>query len=340
MLKLRYNGQARLLVCILIICTFILIGAPLNPFDVPDQFERRVNPPSMINPDSVAIAELNQEFEGFVQTHLPPSKLHLTPSRTPESKAFRDPDITELKNIEYFLVTRIGYRSDILQYQALDYLATDIEVIQTGSDDCDGLAILATSLLLHRGYDAWVLISPSHTWVEILLDSGQVRLFFEELESPPSGWYFKFNRSQTIYNWPWILGKLLVYSYLAVIFLGLMLPIVNNDILSGRNLVLTGYLGAIVTFYNLVVGTHLAITLLVLMFTIRNRDVLLYRRTFIAIAYLGGIVILLKLIVGSYLAVTFFALILPTLNRNLLNRRDSVLMGYLGVMVILLLVVG
>jgi len=324
----------------LIICAFILLGAPLNPFDVPDQFERRVNPPSMINPDTVAIAELNQEFEAFVQTHLPPSMPYLPSFRTPQSEAFRDPDITELKNVEYFLVIRIGYRSDFIQYQALDYLATDIEVIHTGSDDCDGLAILATSLLLHRGYDAWVLVSPSHTWVEILLDSGRVRLFFEELESPPSGWYFKFNRTQTIYNWPWILGKLLVYSYLAVIFLGLMLPIVNNDILSGRNLVLTGYLGAIVTFYNFLVGTHLAITFLALMFTIRNRDVLLYRRTSIAVTYLGGVVILLKILVGSYLAVTFLALILPTLNRNILDGSDSVLMGYLGVMVILLLVVG
>ena len=329
-MKLRFKGRAQLLACFLIAGYIILLGAPLNPFVVVDQVERRVDLSSLIDPNALPIAELNQEFEAFLRT-----REH--PSVTSSSQGLMDPQIVELMSIELFVYLRIGYRSDFVQHLAVDHLATDVEIARAGSDDCDGIAIIATSLMLHRGYDAWVLVAPGHTWVEVILSSDCVLHFLKEFSA--RNWHIKFNGTQTIYNWPLIFGKLIICSYIAATFLALMIPILHRATLYGRTFVLAVYLGVIVTFFNFLIGTYFAVIFLTLMLPILNREIL-YGRTYVLTVYLGVIVTFFKFLVGSYLAITFLALMLPILNREILYGRDYVLAGYLGFVVTFFLAFG
>ena len=225
--------------CILLVTWGLLLGAPLNPIITADQVWRRVDPPSLLDPDSLVINELNHEFETFFRKHQ-----QLIGSS--KSWALLDPQIAEIESIELFVDIHIKYRSDFSQYLSFDHLATDVEIAHTGSDDCDGRAILATSLLLHRGYNAWVLVGPRHYSVGVILGSG--RMLYILQEAGAMWWIFRFNSTQTIFNWPTILGKLVEGSYLAFIFLILMLSILNREALYGKTVVLSAYLGFMIFF--------------------------------------------------------------------------------------------
>jgi len=216
-----------------------LLGAPLNPIITANQVRRRVDPPSLLDPDSLVIYELNLEFETFFRKHQ-----QLIGSS--KSWALLDPQIAEIESIELFIEFHIEYRSDFDQYLTFDHLATDVEIARAGSDDCDGRAILATSLLLHRGYDVWVLVGPRHYSVGVILGLG--RMLYILQEAGARWWVLRFNDNQTIFNWPTIFGKLVEGSYHAFIFLTLMLSILNREVLYGKFVVLAAYLG-FMTFF-------------------------------------------------------------------------------------------
>ena len=226
-------------VCILLVTLYLLLGAPLKPSMIGDQVWRRVDPPSLLDPNSLVINELNQEFETFFRKHQQLS----TCSKT---GALLDLQIAEIESIELFVEMHIEYRSDFGQYLAFDHLATDIEIDHAGSDDCDGRAILATSLLLNRGHDAWVLIGPRHYSVGVILSSGVMVQILRETGG--KWWVLRFNDTQIVYNWPTILGKFVEGSYHAFIFLTLMLSILNREALYGKSVVLVVYLG-FMTFF-------------------------------------------------------------------------------------------
>lgn len=217
----------------------LLLGAPLNPIITTDQVWRRVDPTTLLDPDSLEITELNHEFETFFRKH----QQFFGSSKT---WALLDPQIAEIESIELFVKIHIKYRSDFSQYLTIDHLATDVEIACAGGDDCDGRAIFATSLLLHRGYDAWVLVGPRHYSVGVILGSG--RMLFILQEAGARWWVLRFNGTKTIYNWPTILGKLVEGSYLAFIFLTLMLSILNREALYGKTVVLSAYLGFLTVF--------------------------------------------------------------------------------------------
>jgi len=185
------------------------------------------------------IAELNNEFETFFRKH----QQFFGSSKT---SALLDPQIAEIESIELFVEIHIEYRSDFGQYLTFNHLAADVEIARAGSDDCDGRAILATSLLLHRGYDAWVLVGPRHYSVGVILGSGRTLYILQGAGA--RWWVLRFNGTQTIFNWPTIFGKLVEGSYIAFIFLTLMLSILNRETLYGKTVVLSAYLGFLTFF--------------------------------------------------------------------------------------------
>lgn len=243
---MRRNERAHYLAYFLLVSSFILLGAPLNPFIVVDQIERRVNPNSLLDPNSLVVAEFNQEFEAFLQIRKPTS-------RSSQVQALLDPQVTEIESVEAFVRSCIKYHSDFFQYLALDHLATDIEIVKKRNDDCDGRAILAASLLLHRGYDAWIIVAPRHYCVEIILGSGRVLHILEEKRA--GEWYLKFNGTQMIYHWPMVL--MLVGSYVTVTILALMLPIGLYRILTKNTLYRTLVLFVLVIYFGFIVSVLL-----------------------------------------------------------------------------------
>ncbi len=74
----------------------LILGAPLNPIITADQIWRRVDPPSLLDPDSLVINELNNEFETFFRKHQ-----QLIGSS--KSWALLDPQIAEIESLELFV---------------------------------------------------------------------------------------------------------------------------------------------------------------------------------------------------------------------------------------------
>ena len=46
-----------------------MFGAPFNPLNINDQIERHFDPTSLINPDSLAISQFNEEFEIYLKAN-------------------------------------------------------------------------------------------------------------------------------------------------------------------------------------------------------------------------------------------------------------------------------
>ena len=229
----------------LLVSVFILFGAPFNPLSASTQVGRHLDPTSLLNPNTSTVSQLNNEFESYLNSQHINSK---------SSQHLLISQITEISSLETFIHSYIDYRSDFFQYLVFDHLATDIEIMQSRIDDCDGKAIVTTSLLLYRGYDAWVKAGPGHYWVEINLNNDRIHI----LEEEGSGtWYFKFNGTSIIYNWK--MAVLLLSSYVLVIYLAITLSVgfyhsllINTTYRTLLILVLTLYFGFI-TGYILIV---------------------------------------------------------------------------------------
>ncbi|KYK36797.1 MAG: transglutaminase domain-containing protein [Theionarchaea archaeon] len=160
-------------------------GGSFNPSSWKNQIERRANPDILIQPEKVAsfYAQIESSING-------------------------DPE----KAFEY-IESEILYTSDFFNHASLDHLPTAEEVLRSGQDDCDGQAVLLCSVLRYAGYDAYVIIGPSHAWVEVNTEDP---LF---INSKGGTWFLKFNESHV--EWrivPFILLIVEEFLFLAVFF--------------------------------------------------------------------------------------------------------------------------
>jgi hypothetical protein len=70
-----------------------------------------------------------------------------------------------LREVQLFVSQRIPYSFDWDNWGVVDYLPTLAEVIQRGTEDCDGRAVLAAALIRARLGSAELVGNPSHLWV-------------------------------------------------------------------------------------------------------------------------------------------------------------------------------
>jgi len=238
-LNVGSTKRAKYLGFALMTSVFIIFGAPCNPLTIYNQVERHLDPTSLLNPNSLSISQFNNEFESFLTSYQTNSK----------SSQQYNPQIIEISSLETFVRSRIKYRSDFFQYLVFDHLATDSEIIQVKIDDCDGRAILASSLLIYRGYDAWVIAAPGHYWVEINLNNDQMHILEEESSGT---WYFKFNGTNTVYNWSMVL--ILIGSYIFVIYLALIFSIGLYQSLSANTTYRTLIIFVLSMYFGFIVG--------------------------------------------------------------------------------------
>jgi len=112
---------------------------------LPRTLQRYLNPNSLIDPQSPALAPLIEEFDR--QRDLNWGGMALT------------------DEVEQFTYRKIPYRHDWKVWANVDYFPTVEETLQKGMEDCDGRAVVAASLLEHYGVDAKLANDFTHVWV-------------------------------------------------------------------------------------------------------------------------------------------------------------------------------
>jgi hypothetical protein len=76
--------------------------------------------------------------------------------------------VCQAKAIYYFVRDNFHYVSD----PNLEYIESPKEVLLTGGSDCDGFAVLLSTLELAIGVDTRLVFVPNHVYVELKLDEG------------------------------------------------------------------------------------------------------------------------------------------------------------------------
>ncbi|NHJ01988.1 MAG: hypothetical protein EAX86_07565 [Candidatus Heimdallarchaeota archaeon] len=194
----RLNISDRdLIIAAVITIIYLLTGFTPNPLEWPNQIENRFTLMESIQPENPDIIELNAKFEAFYQSEY--QKLG--------TKDMREEQI-EAEALEEFLYAEIPYINDFENYFAWEHFPEISEVITRG-DDCDGMAIVACSILTRRGYESYVLNSKWHSWIEIYLDDGVVLSILTDPESMTTPWYLKYNANSINFR---------LISYLDVVF--------------------------------------------------------------------------------------------------------------------------
>lgn len=196
----------------------LFFGGSINPLVYEEQLQRRINPSSLLEPNSPEISDFNAMFEKALQ---------FDKQRTKIVNTIENQRIHEIQLLETFMLLQIKYIPDIVQNLAIDHLATSIESLNTRMDDCDGRAALATSLLIHRGYNAWVVVSWTHWWTEVLFkDGSSIQLLIREYQASWS-WYMKFNDTETMFRGSRVMGYIL-YNFLLAALIPFFLPRLYN----------------------------------------------------------------------------------------------------------------
>lgn len=158
---------------------FFLIALFVVCFPRPLLFVEHVrrwkNPNVLVNPQSPALDPLAAE----VQNLIPPDA---TPAEV-------------LKIVEKYVLKRITYEWDWNNWGNADYIPTVEEALEKGSEDCDGRAVVAASLLGRLGVPAQIATDFSHVWVTTeqgdLMGPGQSTAIVatkQGLKVSPSAW--------------------------------------------------------------------------------------------------------------------------------------------------------
>ncbi len=112
---------------------------------MPVWLERLGNMNSVLEPEHPALAELESAVRGAVGPNASTKAVHAAVERTVRA--------------------RIPYAFDWDTWGVVDYLPTVGEVFAKGREDCDGLAVVAASLLRRMGEKAWLVTDLKHVWV-------------------------------------------------------------------------------------------------------------------------------------------------------------------------------
>ena len=131
-----------------LLAAVVLFALFPNPVLFVRQIAHLLDTESLIQPNLPAMAEINREIDQLIATNVPA--------------------LTEFKAVERFVYRRITYQYDWHGWWNLDYWPTAAEVWERKREDCDGRAVLATSILRARGHaDARLVANLQHVWVAV-----------------------------------------------------------------------------------------------------------------------------------------------------------------------------
>lgn len=145
----RRGGTARRWLCkTLLFCGLIL--AVLNP-NLKRAFlhvRHALQPGQLIQTDFPALAEINARLDSLV--------------------AANRGGYSEARLVGKFVLREIEYASDYENWGNVEYWPKAEEVWRKKQEDCDGRAILATSILQSRGYhSARLVVGLDHMWIKV-----------------------------------------------------------------------------------------------------------------------------------------------------------------------------
>ncbi|MFQ6124641.1 MAG: hypothetical protein ACE5R6_08570 [Candidatus Heimdallarchaeota archaeon] len=196
--KVNLHRKGIFVVLWVILSNFLLFfGGALNPRIACNQYRRRMQLPSLLDLNNPNVGVLNENFDQFLQESEQIAKTR---------NQFSSLEEYEVNMVEIFTYLRVKYKSDFMQYLTIDHLPTVSEVIQTGVDDWDGRAIFAATLLLFRGYDAWVLAGPWHQWVQVILGNSTSLQILDKKGLGMKIWYLRFNDREVVLNYVKAIG--------------------------------------------------------------------------------------------------------------------------------------
>lgn len=135
-----------------------------NPFKLEEsiqQYKRHKNIYQLINPQFKGVKEVNIEINKLLNNNYHfdaiRDKLPITQQITMQATA-----------VDMWVSNNIKYESDLQHTRFPNHYPTPEEVVQAGKDDCDGIAILTTSILLSRGIPARLALNGNHAWSELV----------------------------------------------------------------------------------------------------------------------------------------------------------------------------
>ncbi|MFW9993090.1 MAG: hypothetical protein ACFFD4_13695 [Candidatus Odinarchaeota archaeon] len=166
-------------------------GLSINPLLWGEQALNTIQPTRMMNLTEEQLAVLDEEFEAFV------AETGEIDYYIPWDWSFREERL-ELKYLDLYFRHSLNYNDDLANSLSFNHYYTASRVFNSKHDDCDGLSVFIANYLIHRGYQAWVYVSPTHSWVEVYLNSDwrSEYDFWEESK----GWIYKFSDKIQIYS--------------------------------------------------------------------------------------------------------------------------------------------
>ena len=215
--KLLRIKQWELLTTSVILFLFIFTGFSLSINEWPSQVANRFFLTNTIKPDHPRIEQLNNEFQQSFDAELERRKSISSIGNNIEKEKL------ELIWLEQFIINKIRYVSDVENYKAFDHYPNIQQALQDG-DDCDGRAIIACSLLIHRGFlDSYVIINQNHAWIEVYLSDGSLmEILTLSTNIDGKTWFIKWNDSKIKILWPSFLWALLLNYVCMMIIIKLL----------------------------------------------------------------------------------------------------------------------
>lgn len=134
---------------------------PFQPAESFKQLFRHNNVHLLVDPYFNGVETINKEIDQLLNTqyHYNTVKHNLTPEQRITIQAVA---------VDRWVSSNIKYISDLENWRFPNHFSTPEEVIKRGQDDCDGIAILTTSILLHRNIPARLAINGNHAWSELV----------------------------------------------------------------------------------------------------------------------------------------------------------------------------
>jgi hypothetical protein len=112
------------------------------------QIRHTIHPERLVRPDFPALPLINAHLDEFI--------------------AASDPRYSEARLVAKYVLRQIRYVNDYKNWGNIEYWPTAAEVWNKQQEDCDGRAILATSILRSRGYGSTrLIVGLNHMWIMV-----------------------------------------------------------------------------------------------------------------------------------------------------------------------------